>query len=708
MSNIEQRIISILKKQKRNAISLSGLSKKAGIKKNDKTELMEILAKLERENKLIDQNGRYTLIENLGLTMAEIVKVNATFGFAKPESGERDIFIPGSKLLGAMPGDLVLLRQKKGSGELPEGEVYKILRESGQKFSGVIEIDGDVYNVVPDRYVKFPVKLANRGNIGFKSGDKVLARIIRRGARHNEHVAEVISSFGDANKASACCASILAANDIYPEFPLDVLEQAKAIGAGQGIHPKELEARLDLRDEIIFTIDGADTKDIDDAISLKKTARGWELGVHIADVSYYVTYKTPIDSEAFTRGTSVYYADSVVPMLPKELSNGICSLNPDEDRLAFSAIIQLDKDAKIESYDFKKTVIRSRVKGVYNEINLLFADSAESYIQTKYALVKDMLFEMDVLAKQLTKNRRNRGGIDFESVESKIIVGEDGSAIDVLPRERGASEMMIEEFMLVANEAAARLAIKEKLPFVFRVHDHPAPDKIALLFEVLDKLQVSFKRVKGKFGSEQLIAILEQVRGTYLEDIVNSMALRSMAKAKYSANNTGHFGLALDDYTHFTSPIRRYPDLTIHRILSAYVTGMRRDNISKRFGTFAPQSAARSTEREIASMSAERDCTDAYKAEYMSKHIGDEFDGIISSVTQFGCYARLENTVEGMIRAQSLPQGNWLFDGLISFYDTTGSAKLQLGDRIRIRVAAADVSAGHVDFELVNTIPRER
>lgn len=710
MPSFESRVMGTLRKQKKAAISLSELAKKSNVGKKDKDVLVDFLERLEQENKLINQNGRYTLAENLGLVPAGIVKVNATFGFAKPDSPDykgKDVFVPGRFLLGAMPGDTVLLRVKKSTGELPEGEVYKISRESGQRFSGTLKIEGEDYNIIPDRYVNFPIKLAKRGCEGMHDGDKILATLINQGSRHAEHVAIAIACFGDGSKASACCASILAANDIYPEFPMDVQEQAKAIGSVAGIHPKELAVRVDLRDDTIFTIDGADTKDIDDAVSLEKNAKGWLLGVHIADVSHYVTYKTPLDSEAYQRGTSVYYADSVIPMLPKELSNGICSLNPDEDRLAFSCLIQLDPDAKIESYEFKKTVIRSHIKGVYHEINDIFANNASDDVREKYAKVTEMLAEMDVLAKRLTQNRLNRGGVDLESVESKITVDENGTPTDIKPRVQGASEMIIEEFMLVANECASRFATKEHLPFVFRVHENPAPDKLTQLFEVLTKLGVSFKPPQGKVTSEQLGQILKQVKGSEVDEIVNTLILRSMAKAKYSERNIGHFGLALDDYTHFTSPIRRYPDLTIHRILSAYVTGMRHDNISKRFGTFVAQSSSRSTEREVAAMTAERDCENAYKAEFMQGHIGEKFEGIISSVTQFGIYVRLENTVEGLVRTQSLPQGDWQFDGLIAFADTLGKGKMQLGDKVEVIVAACDVSAGHVDFEMVNTVPQK-
>lgn len=702
MSKLETRVLSVLKGQKKAPLTLRELAKKAGVKKKDKEAFKVSIDSLKAQKRLLEKGGRVMLADNLKLIPATIVKVNATFGFARPAEGERDVFVPGRMLLGAMPGDEVLLHLSRGSGELPEGEVYEILKKSDQRFSGVLTVNERECFITPDSYVKFPVAVSRKSVGVAKTGDKVLAELSKRGERHSEHLARIVDSFGDSGSAEACCRAVLAANGIGIFFPDEALEQARAISSGEGIHPRELQSRLDLRGETVFTIDGADSKDLDDAVSLLKTEKGWELGVHIADVSYYVTHGTPLDLEAFHRGTSVYYADSVVPMLPKELSNGICSLNPGEDRLAFSALMKLDEDGKLTGYAFHKSVIRSRVKGVYAECNAILDGTAAPEVLEKYKGLTGLLEDMRALAALLTKNRYARGGVDFESVESKIIVGPDGKAQDVLPRERGESERIIEEFMLCANEAAATLALEKALPFVYRVHEKPAPDKIEGLYAVLSELGVPFRRPKnGVTKASQLAAILDKVKGGEKSAIVNTMVLRSMAKAKYSAQNIGHFGLALRNYAHFTSPIRRYPDLTIHRILSAYLSGMKMENIGKRFGSFVGESAARSTEREIAAMTAERGCEDCYKAEYMMRFVGQEFEGIISSVTPFGLFVRLSNTVEGLAGIRDLPGGDWEYDGSLSFLQRSGGKKLRLGDAVRVKVEGADVSAGQVDFSLV-------
>ena len=700
MNQLEAKILSALRGKNKQPCTLPELAKKIRLRKDQKKAFSQAVASLVEQHKIIESAGRFFSADGAGLIPAEIVKVNATFGFARPLEGDKDVFIPGRMLLGAMPGDMVLLRQKRSAGELPEGEVLKITTQADRKFSGVLRVNAQECIIEPDNYVKFPLRVHRRKLAGAQDGDKIIAVLDVRGERHADHIVRVLEGFGGAESAEACCRAVLSANDIDPVFPPEVLEQARALAAGGGIHPKELAVRLDLRDETIFTIDGADSKDLDDAISLKKHDNGWELGVHIADVSYYVTHQSPLDLEALRRATSVYYANSVVPMLPEELSNGICSLNPQEDRLAFSALVSLDQKGGIVGYSFVKTVIRSRVKGIYSEANALLDGTADDAVKQKYGSLTGQLLLMKELAELLTASRFARGGMDLDTVESKIIVGPDGKAADVKARERGESERIIEEFMLTANEAAAIFALEKALPFVFRTHENPAPDKLTNLYEVLDRLGIPLKRPKKGISSAQLAEIVEKTRGTDVEKVIGTMVLRTMAKAKYTEHNIGHFGLALKKYTHFTSPIRRYPDLTIHRILSGYVTGMKMENIQKRFGGFVAMSAARSTEREIAAMTVERSCEDCYKAEYMLRFVGEEFDGIITGVTAFGIYVQLENTVEGLVALRDFPAGDWEFDGSIAFVEQAGGKRMRLGDTVRVRVAAARVNTGQVDFLL--------
>ncbi len=459
-----------------------------------------------------------------------------------------------------------------------------------------------------------------------------------------------------------------------------------------------------MRFERIFTIDSADSKDLDDAVSLVKYDDGWELGVHIADVSYYVRPATPLDDEAFLRGTSIYYADSVIPMLPKELSNGICSLNPQEDRLAFSALMWIDRDGNLKDYKFKKSVIRSRVKGVYSEVNSILNGTADNSLKNKYAGLESMIFDMLELSELLSRKRAERGGVELESSESKIILNENREAVDIKPRERGKSEEIIENFMLMANQAAATLAMKEQIPFVYRIHDLPTPEKLENLNELLTALNLDDVKPKAPVTSAMFAAILNKVKGTKKSVIINNQLLRSMAKAIYSEKNIGHFGLVLENYAHFTSPIRRYPDLCIHRILSSFLlveSEKDKNRLIKRYSDFVVRAAANSSETEQRAMNIERDCDDCYKAEYMKGHIGEEFDGIISSVTAKGIYVQLSNTVEGMVNIASLEPG-FEYDGKVTLKNVLSSKSYMVGDTVKIRMDAANVPAGLIDFSIID------
>ena len=691
-------ILEKIKKTGKEPLPYKKLLRSCRVSDKDFKHFTETLEKMKVNGEIFEQPDGFLLPKYCGLVTAKITRLNKTFGFAKDIKTEEVIFIPGKFLKGAMPNDTVNVRAFKGKGESLEGEVVNIINQDFSRFTGNIKREFDTFCVIPDIMSQYALPIENLSDYEVNEGDKVLCEIAYRGTRHSEHTCRIITCFGSSTKASVCAMSVLELNGISLEFPKSVLDEAMNVSDMSTIK-KEAPNRLDLRDEVIFTIDGADTKDIDDAISINKTSEGYELGVHIADVSYYVKPKSELDNEAIRRGTSVYYANRVIPMLPKELSNGICSLNPQEDRLAFSALMKIDFEGALTDYKFAKTIIRSRVKGVYSEINTILAETQKPEIDEKYKEVKGSLKLMDELAKILKRNKKLRGAPELETSESKLIINDDDFCIDVIPRSRGISEEIIEDFMLMANESAAKLARENELPFVYRIHEDPGVEKINTLEETLKLLGIAFpphKNVKPK----HLAQIVDSVKGTDLEMVVNNLVLRSMAKAKYSPDPVGHFGLVLADYAHFTSPIRRYPDLSIHRIMSDYITGTAHAEIMKRYQKFVYHSSQASTEAELTSMKVERDCEDCYKAEFMKAHIGEEYDGRIVSVLEFGFFVELESTCEGMVAVEELPSGEYVYDGSMKLTNNVTQQAFRVGNKIKIKVARADVSSGKVDFSL--------
>ena len=632
-----------------------------------------------------------------------LVKLAARFGFASRDDGTGDIFIPGRALHGAMPQDKILVKlfdrpRVEGSSE---GEVLEVTVPNN-RFAGTVALSDDGRLCVePDgcRDVKF--LLAKQGSEGVHLGDKVGFLITHRGERHSDHRAAVVEKFGSSDYASECSKAILYGRNVRQEFPEDVLEEARAYDNAV-IDQAEAAKRLDLRTIPIFTIDSAETKDIDDAISLQKLADGYELGVHIADVSHYVRPGSALDTEAFERATSIYYADKVIPMLPTQLSNGICSLNQGEERLAFSCLMRLDEQGNISSYKFVKTVICSRVKGVYKEINALLAPEEGtdlSELQAKYAPVADQLPVMDELYRKRMELRKKRGGMDIESTEAKFIMDENGRCIDIVKRERGTSECMIEEFMLLANQCAANAGRTNKVPFVYRVHEAPDAEKMEKLSATLLACGLNAKFKNPIPTQLELAALLDETRGQPIQIPVHTGILRSMQKARYAPQPLGHYGLVLADYAHFTSPIRRYPDLAIHRILSELLLGASANQLNADFGEFAQRASEQSSKQEVAAVRIERDVEDLYKAEYMHSRLGEVYMGTVAGITPRGIFVELENTVEGFVPAAQLCKGEpQVIDG-VSMLDPLTGRSWMLGTSMKIRVAGADVALGRVDFE---------
>ena len=630
-----------------------------------------------------------------------LVKLAARFGFASRDDGTGDIFIPGRALHGAMPQDKIIIKlfdhpRVEGSDE---GEILAILEEKNDLVGTARRIDGRL-KFVPDDCPAISMQLMRDCEGGAKDGDKVAVEILQRGNRQEDHRVGVAMRFGSSDEAKRCAKALLYAQDIRSRFPDKVREEAKKLENAE-VSEKDTEGRMDLRALPIFTIDSAETKDIDDAISLTKTPEGgFELGVHIADVSNYVKPGSELDNEAFNRATSVYYADQVVPMLPKQLSNGICSLNEGVLRLAFSCLMHLDKDGNLIDYRFVKSIIRSRVKGVYSEINALLAGSADDELKGKYHEVLSQLPAMKELYGHRARLRKERGCMDIESGEVKLILDEDGHCIDVKKRTSGESEAMIEEFMLLANQCAAHFARVKQIPFVYRVHEEPNAEKLERLHTLLQACGINDHFAKDVPTPKELSAILEGVRGTAYEQIINVGMLRCMSKAVYEEKPKGHYGLVLQDYAHFTSPIRRYPDLAIHRIMTAQLKGTDKDTMILRYSEFAEDVSKQASEREVIAMQIERKAEDCYKAEYARRHLGECYEGRISGVTQRGLFIELENGVEGFVPASSLTAtGTMLTEG-VRLSDPVSGKNWNLGDTMMITIVRADVNLGKIDFEV--------
>ena len=680
------------------------LKQKFGGERGADRKVMEALDELVREAVVCQRQGVFFTVRSGRADKAllcKVVKLGKNFAFVMLEDGTSDIFIPGRFTKGAMPGDDVLVEKfehprVEGSDE---GAILAILTEKNDLVGTVRRVEGRL-RFVPDDCPAITMPLARDCEGGAKDGDKVAVEILNRGNRQEDHRVGVAMRFGSSDEAKRCAKALLYAKDIRTRFPDKVRDEAKKF-EGAEVSEKDCEGRMDLRALPIFTIDSAETKDIDDAISLTRTSDGgFELGVHIADVSNYVKPGTELDNEAFSRATSVYYADQVVPMLPKALSNGICSLNENELRLAFSCLMRLDKEGNLTDYRFVKSIIRSRVKGVYSEINALLAGTADAEIKAKYADVIDQLPAMKELYGHRARLRKERGCMDIESGEVKLILDENGRCIDVKKRTSGESESMIEEFMLLANQCAAHFARVKQIPFVYRVHEEPNAEKLERLHTLLQACGINDHFAKDVPTPKELSAILEGVRGTPYEQIINTGMLRCMSKALYEEKPKGHYGLVLKDYAHFTSPIRRYPDLAIHRIMTDMLKGTEKETMILRYTDFAERASKQSSEREVIAMQIERKAEDCYKAEYARRHLGECYEGTISGVTQRGLFIELDNGVEGFVSASSLtPSGTSLTEG-VRLTDPASGKTWSLGDKMMITIVRADVNLGKIDFEV--------
>ncbi len=698
-----QKIIEMLLPKKKEGMTEGALLTALKTAKKDRKRVMGVMSALEKEGIIYHSKGHYILKGASRYFNGTVVKLARTHGFIRKDDSDEEFFVRGRDLLGAVPGDRVLAFLSEYADEEHESDTAKVVlvtEETDGVMTGTIISDNGKLRLRPDGFYSEPLFIVRWNGNDIKEGDKVRYSIHERAEHHSEITVDIVSIYGSSEFAKFSVDAYIDEKGIETEFSDEALAEAEKIGKA-GVDPSEVKKREDLRSLPIFTIDGADTKDIDDAVSIEPAENGFRLGVHIADVSHYVTKGTALDKAAHERGTSIYIADRVIPMLPKELSNGVCSLNPDEDRLAFSCIMEVAASGEVTKFRFAKTVIRSRVKGVYSEVNALLDDTADEDIKRKYAEVSAQLPMMRQLTEVLIKNREGRGAPDIDSKESKIICNEDGICVDISERTRGFAERMIEEFMLCANGCAAKLAMEKEFPFVYRVHESPDTDKLMKLSEMLVNLGFDNLGINEKSTAADLASILDKVKDDPKSPVVNNLVLRSMMKAKYSEEPLGHYGLVLKEYSHFTSPIRRLADFSIHRILTDAVAGMPTDKLVKKYEKFAHEQAYRASITELTAVAAERDCDKFYMAEYMKNHIGEEFDGFISGVTGNGFFVELPNTVEGRVDTMTLPVGTYELTNDISLVETVTGKAYTIGDAVRVKCVASDVGGGMIDFELL-------
>lgn len=694
LNRMEETILATMRSEEIHDWSARQLLKKTGVL--DKLAFYDALRSLkDRRMILLDREHNAKLIPVGEDVEATLVSLSKNFGFARPDSGGDDIFIHGSALQGALVGDKIIVGDIRKDDRGPSGRVRRIVEHKPAQTTGTVSITDEGIEFIPDNAIRYNLRMRERDLNGAKNGDKVMASL-EQDYRGDWAYASVKKVFGSGRTARVCADAIVEQYGIPHVFPQEVLDEAERVG-NEPISDEEYAKRLDLRGEPIFTIDSKDAKDLDDAISVKRTDFGYTLGVHIADVSHYVKEGSAIDEEAINRGTSVYFADRVIPMLPEVLSNGACSLNAGTDKLAFSTLIELDKEGHITKYDFKKTIINSKVRGVYSEVNEILDGTASEEILNKYAPVMESLMSAKELADILKANSAARGTMELDSGESKFILDENGICIDIMPRVSGEAEQLIEQMMVTANIAAAKFSLDHKLPFLYRVHGTPDPKRVEELVTLLQLVGVPCKEiVKPNPETQDFAAILDRVRGLPCETLVSQRLLRTMEKARYSTEETGHFGLALSDYSHYTSPIRRYPDTSIHRVLSAFVEGMPAEEVRRRYAQFCETSATESSRNEIRALIAERDAEDCYMAEYMSQHIGEHFEGTVSGVTMRGVFVRLENSVEGFVSLDAFEGEDFVYDGLIT--QRSPKRELTIGTPLPIIVASAYVATGKVDF----------
>jgi ribonuclease R len=702
---LKTRLLSFMREESYKPLTVQEIQESLGIEgAAEFKELVKMLVHLEQKGEIVrSRTNRYGVPERMNLVRGKFIGHAKGFGFVTPETdGMDDIFIPPPEVNGAMNGDIVLVRVSKGDyGDRREGSIIRIAERKTTKVVGTYQDNRGFGFVIPDdKKLPMDIFIGKGNSLDAVEGHKVVVEITEWPSELKSATGMVVQILGHKNDPGVDILSIIHKHGIEVEFSPEVMEQANR--TPDEVQEKDLFRRTDLREDLVITIDGADAKDLDDAISLVKNEDGtYTLSVHIADVSHYVQENTPLDDEAYDRATSIYLTDRVIPMLPHKLSNGICSLNPHVDRLTMSCRMTIDRNGKVVHHEIFESVIQSKERMTYTDVYKII-ELTDEELMKKYEHIVPMLNDMAELASILRKKRIDRGAIDFDFKESKVIVDETGWPIDIVLRERTAAERLIEEFMLAANETVAEHFHWMQVPFLYRIHEDPKVEKLQRFFEFLTNFGIVVKGTGNKVHPRALQEIVESIEGMPEETVISTMLLRSMQQAKYFEESLGHFGLSADFYTHFTSPIRRYPDLIVHRLIRTYL--IEKDVSSETIAHWnanMSEIAQHTSERERRAVDAERDTDALKKAQYMLDKIGEEFDGVISSVTNFGMFVELENTVEGLVHVSYMTDDYYRFDDrqMMMIGEHTGK-QFRIGDEVTIRVVSVKPEESAIDFEI--------
>lgn len=695
----KEKVLSYIKSKEYVPLKISELMMVLDVPEKDGTELLQVLTELIDEGRIVKtKRGRYEPVKDGKIVCGTLsCSMHGFFAFLIPDEGEEKVYIKGEYIAGALHGDYVsaVVDNENTAKKCREGRVLKILKHVNENICGVVKKKrNNYYEICADSGRLYTNIRVNEENIsGASVGERVIVKVIEY--KEFETIGTVIKILGRAEDVKSSIDSILFSENISVDFSEEAIEEVKNIP--EEVSEKEIENRLDLRDELIFTIDGDDARDFDDAVSIKRIKNNeYRLGVHIADVTHYVKEHTALDREAFQRGTSVYFPGRVIPMLPEKLSNGICSLNPGAERLTLSVFMEFDDTGRLLTNEICKSVIRSCERMTYDNVTDLLTNPTDEQLK-RYKRLLPVLRDMEELAKKLKNKRMERGSIDFDFPETKIVVDDSGIPKDILPEKRGISNKIIEEFMLAANETVAEYAFWSEIPFIYRVHEPPSTENMRDFARFITAFGINMKERFNDdepIHSKTLQQVLNEASGKDEEHMISVYALRSLMKAEYKHENLGHFGLAAKYYCHFTSPIRRYPDLIVHRILKNFIDGK-----ATAYAEFTAEIAKKSSEAERKAQVAERSVDDFMKTYYMSQYVGYVYEAKISSITDFGIFAELDNTVEGFIRLEFFKDDFYEFDSEKRILCGRRSGRIyKIGDKIEIAVAQCNFLTHQIDF----------